>query len=228
MWKIWFRDFEEVVQGHSLQMSDPSLEPPWVMIPCSVPFFFFFWKDEYTGHRNTAGSRDDNLKYCSNHSNVIWEFGNLVQKGLRRISECPPRPTLSERCGAFSGHSSLGCTVLPYFFGFLYLSSLLQTKGALLHWLTYFSMTAESLKKIYSTRVWFFLLGSLSHIELCLTFIPPSAAVYYISPNPHLFLRHFYLKCPVSLACRRVCIPLVSELWGISPLKSSAPWLVGS
>lgn len=157
----------------------------------------FFWKDEYTGPKSSS-SRDDNLKYCSNLSSVIWEFGNLVQKGCRSNSECLPWPTLSEQCCALSGYSSLGCTVLPYFLGFLYLSSALQIKGALLHWLTYFNMTAESLKKIYSTRTRFFLLRSLSHVELCLTFIPPSAAVYYISPNSHLFFRHFYLECPAS------------------------------
>lgn len=65
--------------------------------------------------------------------------------------------------------------------------SLPRSPGAFLRWPAYFNVTAASLKKIYSARVRFLLPRSLSHVELWLTFIPPSAAVYHISPNSHLF-----------------------------------------
>lgn len=84
-----------------------------------------------------------------------------------------------------------------------------------------------SKEDLFDTNEIFFLLRSLSHIELCLTFIPPSAAVYYTSPNSRLFFRHFYLECPGSQACL-VCSPLVLRFWGISPLRSSVHWFLGS
>lgn len=165
------------------------------LILCSIPSYF---GGMTTSDKTVAISQDDNHKYCSKLSNVTWKFWKPGPKGPRINSECLTWPTSSEQCCPFSVYVSLDCTVLPYFLGFWYLSSILQINEAVLHWLTYFNMTAESLKKIYSTRMRFFLLRSLSHTELCLTFIPPSAAIYYISPISHLLSRHFYLDSPVS------------------------------
>lgn len=108
-----------------------------------------------------------------------------------------------------------GCNTLPYFLCFLYLSSVLQTKGAVLHWFTYFNMTAVSLKKIYLTGTSFLSLGLFLHFELYLTFIFLSATVYYISPISHLLFRQFYLECPVSLASPLACFWLVWRLSGV-------------
>lgn len=56
------------------------------------------------------------------------------------------------------------------------------------------------------------LLGSLFFFELYLTFILPSATVYYISPTSHFFLRHFHQECPVSSASHLACFLLVWKL----------------
>lgn len=101
-----------------------------------------------------------------------------------------------------------GCSPLPYFLCFLYLSSILQTKGAVLHWFTYFNMTAVSLKKIYLTRMGSPSLGlssSLSYISHSFSLL----LQYIISPQLLIFLRHFHQECPVSSASHLACFLLV-------------------
>lgn len=114
------------------------------------------------------------------------------------------------------------CPYLPYFLCFLYLSSVLQTKEAVLHWFTYFNMTAVSLKKIYLTSASFpslSLSSALSYISRLFPFLPQ----YIVSPpiSRSLF-RHFHPECAVSSVSHLACFWLVwklSRVGSISLLK---------
>ena len=130
----------------------PELGACICLILCSIQSYF---GGLITLDKTVASSRNDNHMYCSKLSYVTWKFWKPGPKGPRSNSECLTWPTSSDQGCAFSVYLSIGRAGLPYYVGFRYLSSTLQINGAFLHWLTYFNMTAESLKKIYSTRMRF-------------------------------------------------------------------------
>lgn len=113
-----------------------------------------FWWNNYTGQNSCQFQKWQPYILFQTflcHLKILETWA----KGPRSNSECLTWPTSSEQGWAFSVYLSLGWAGLPYFLGFWDLSSTLQINGAFLHWLTYFNMTAESLKKIYSTRMRF-------------------------------------------------------------------------